>query len=216
MGNSTDKNPDNTDMSEWIKLERLSGNDLPLPRYETPMSAGIDFAACLKRPCFKIGQNKEKSAFIPGSRFEEPIRNSLSKEQVKTFDDNHQDLIDDGTPKIIMPPGEVIMIPLGFKAEFGHYYVLHLHVRSSVGLLGLTLANGTGIVDPDYRGELFAAVFNRSQHVVTIEHGYRLAQGVLLRFEQAVILEGSVDKTERGEGGFGSTGIKAATESAKA
>lgn len=205
----------NETMSEWIKLERLPGNDLPLPKYETPMSAGIDFAVCLKRPCFKIGESKSKSPFIPTKYGENPLRKDLSSEQIDLWktdgvydsDPHRLDELGEQT-QILMNPGEVIMMPLGFKSEFGNHYVLHIHVRSSVGLMGLTLANGTGIVDPDYRGELFAVLFNRSQYIIPVTHGDRVVQGVLLRFEQAIIQEEKVDDTERGEGGFGSTGLK--------
>lgn len=197
--------PNNSDdkMSEWINLERLPGNDLPIPKYETEMSAGIDFGACLKRPCIQIGEKKSKSYFLPAEHAKSPIRQSLAS--ADEWEPNGVK-----TPAIIVAPGEVIMIPLGFKSEFGVHCVMHLHVRSSVGLLGLTLANGTGIIDPDYRGELFAAVFNRSQYNVKIEHGDRVVQGVLLRFNQAVVQETTVGETARGEGGFGSTGLKTA------
>ena len=97
------------------------------------------------------------------------------------------------------------MVPLGFRSAFGPAYVLNLHVRSSIGLKGLMIANGTGIVDPDYRGELFAALWNRTHNAITIKHGERIVQGVLLQFTMGIIREGLVDETQRGNGGFGST-----------
>lgn len=206
-------------MSEWINLERLPGNDLPIPKYETEMSAGIDFGACLKRPCILIGQAKSKTYFLPSEYAlrqyyitrtvdEAAFENAhgLLRQSLQSSDNCEPN--ETKTPAVIVAPGEVIMIPLGWKSEFGTHCVMHLHVRSSVGLLGLTLANGTGIIDPDYRGELFAAVFNRSQYPVKIEHGDRVVQGVLLRFNQAVVQETTVGQTIRGEGGFGSTGLK--------
>jgi dUTP pyrophosphatase len=101
------------------------------------------------------------------------------------------------------------MVPLGLKTEFGQSYVLMLHVRSSTGMRGLELANQTGIIDPDYRGELWAVVYNRNRETpIIVEHGDRLVQGVMLAFNQAIIEEANVCETDRGEGGFGSTGTK--------
>ncbi len=104
-------------------------------------------------------------------------------------------------------PGETLRIPLGFKCSFDPSSFLMLAIRSSMGISGLRLANGVGIVDSDYRGELFAAVHNRTLSTIAINHGDRIVQGILIPFHQAIIQEGATDATERGEGGFGSTGI---------
>ena len=162
-------------MSEWLILERLEGNDLPLPKFATDSSAGMDFAACLTRTAYRIEADGTKTP-IPGSS------------------------------SIMLESHETVMIPLGFKCEFGEQYVLTLHVRSSVGLQGFLLANGTGIIDPDYRGDLFACMFNRTTHNLVIEHGQRIVQGILIAFNQPVISEGTVGMTKRGEKGFGSSG----------
>lgn len=184
------------EMVQWFTLERLENNDLPQPRYETPLSAGLDFAACLSRPCKKIeaGSGK-KSEFwaLDGIRF----ANVEGLEPTPCENKNRL---------LSISPGEAILIPLGFKCSFSTTSFLALYVRSSVGLKGLVLANGTGIVDPDYRGELFAAVRNNSGAVIDVKHGERIVQGILTPFSQGIIKEGKVDETLRGEGGFGSTG----------
>ena len=101
------------------------------------------------------------------------------------------------------------MVSLGYKCEFGKAYVLMLHIRSSIGMMGLELANSTGIIDPDYRGELWAVIYNRNEKTpIQINHGDRLVQGVMLGFNQAIIEQGDVCDTSRGEGGFGSTGVE--------
>lgn len=194
-------------MTEWLKLERLELNDLPLPKYESEASAGVDFAACLTRPCKRIsqgGSHKDAESFLVGRNDSRILLNKIDQ------DKNWQTIsqgFEEHRRSIYVNPGETIMIPLGFKSEFGRAYVLQIHVRSSAGLSGLFLANGTGIVDPDYRGELFACVYNRNLTVpIPISHGQRVVQGVLLQFRQAIITEETVDKTERGDGGFGSTG----------
>jgi len=184
-----------TCMSQWLILERLEENDLPLPKYATKYSVGVDFAACLTRPCFLVGQNGKKFPFTTLDN-RERYWHEEGKSPQKA--DN---------PELRVGPRETIMIPLGFKSEFGEQYVLQLHVRSSVGLNGFLLANGTGIVDPDYRGELFVCLYNRTSEDLIIKHGQRIAQGILLGFTQPIIKEDAVSETKRGEGGFGSTGV---------
>lgn len=182
-------------MSEWLILERLPHNDLPLPQYGTARSMGCDFAACLTRPCTQVESSGKKKFLVNG--------NSRTY-----FNENIPEL--DGDPNAVrgleINPGETIMVPLGFKCEFGDLCVLHLHVRSSIGLNGFLLANGTGIIDPDYRGELFACMYNRTDQPQSIVHGQRIVQGILVECQRPVITEAAVSNTARGEGGFGSTG----------
>jgi dUTP pyrophosphatase len=109
-------------------------------------------------------------------------------------------------PPMILHPGEVAMIPLGFKVQIEDGYVMKLYVRSSIGKKGLVLANGTGIIDSDYRGELFACMRNCTDEFIEISHGDRIVQAVIQKYSQCEIVEGKVDETIRGEGGFGSTG----------
>lgn len=193
-------------MSEWIKLERLPGNDLSTPKYETEQSAGFDFAACLTRPC-KLVLPTEKIPFTVNDEGDRTTISGIESWRPKTQPEADRLLgVPKNKPLLIIEPQEVIMVPLGYKSEFGERYVLQIHVRSSVGVGGLMLANGTGIVDPDYRGELFAVLWNRSNTIIPIKHGQRIVQGVLIQFTWAIIDEvPKVHKTRRGEGGFGST-----------
>jgi dUTP pyrophosphatase len=101
-------------------------------------------------------------------------------------------------------PDETILIPTGFKTSFVNA-VLKVYVRSSISLDGLQLANSVGIIDSDYRGELFLAVKNTTNKVKTIADNQRIAQGILEPLHQCGIEEGTVDITDRGAGGFGST-----------
>lgn len=167
-------------MSQWLILERLENNDLDLPQYATDNAAGVDFAACLTRPGY---------VYVEDNNSEDNVR-----------------FVVDPAPKIVFEPHQTRMISLGFKCEFGEQYVLTMHVRSSIGLKGFILANGTGIIDPDYRGELYACMFNKTNRQLVIRHGQRIVQGVLLKFERPVITEREVGDTKRGDKGFGSTG----------
>lgn len=74
---------------------------------------------------------------------------------------------------------------------------------------GIALANGIGVVDPDYRGEIFVSVVNLSDKDYTIEDGERIAQLMFLPVIRAEFeLSEQLSETERGEGGFGSTGSR--------
>lgn len=176
-------------MTVWLTLEPLPDNDLNLPGYATPHSAGVDFSACLTRPCKHVDAHGTKTDFYVNDA---GIR-------TKTFEIPSK-------PKLILPCNETVMISLGYKCEFNNGFVLQLFVRSSMGARGLMLANAVGIVDSDYRGELFACVFNRNIEPITIEHGQRIVQGVLTPCYQAIIKNDKVNETVRGTGGFGSTG----------
>jgi dUTP pyrophosphatase len=87
---------------------------------------------------------------------------------------------------------------------------LECQVRPRSGLAakhGITLPNSPGTIDPDYRGELKVLLQNTGAEAVVIHRGERIAQLVFARFDTPVIHEApSVTETERGEGGFGSTG----------
>lgn len=192
-------------MSEWILLERLPGNDLQLPKYETELSAGMDFAACLKRPCFSVHDGGYKQPFVINQW---SAREEISKESAKEWTNDQVLEYGDKPPEISIMANETVMIPLGYRCEFGLNYVLHLHIRSSISMLGLALANGTGIIDSDYRGDLFALIWNRRNNIIDIKHGDRIVQGELVKFDQAIIQEGKVNETVRGENGFGSTGLR--------
>lgn len=179
-------------MSVWMNLEALPDNDLKLPEYATKHSAGLDFAACLTRQC-KNTQTKQQF-YVDGAGNRTP-----EKVVIPVF--NPPVL-----PKIILHQYETILIPLGFKCEFSDGYVLKLYPRSSMGAGGMMLGNSVGIIDADYRGELFACICNRNYIPMVIEHGQRIVQGVMEQCYQAVIKCTNVSETARGEGGFGSTG----------
>jgi dUTP pyrophosphatase len=92
-------------------------------------------------------------------------------------------------------------LPTGFEAQ----------VRPRSGLAakrGITVLNSPGTIDADYRGEIGVILVNVSNEPVVITHGDRIAQMVISRFEQANWEEVEVlSDTERGSGGFGSTGV---------
>lgn len=120
------------------------------------------------------------------------------------------DLVANIPKTVVIGPGKVAMIPTGLKiAIHDPNIVAKLYPRSGKATReGLILANGTGIIDSDYRGEIIVAACNRSlTDNLTIQTGERIAQ---MLFEPVVMAQfrrcKTLDKTERGEGGFGSTG----------
>lgn len=134
-----------------------------LPHYATPLSAGMDIAACI----------------------DEPIT--------------------------VYPGSKSILIPTGLAAYVGDSgYVYYIFPRSGMGhKKGLVLGNGTGVIDADYQGEIFVSVWVRPGHdCVTIEPSERIAQIVFMPIARVIWTQ--VDEfhtiTDRGAGGFGSTG----------
>ena len=103
--------------------------------------------------------------------------------------------------RVIVKTGLFIALPAGLEA----------HVRPRSGLAakrGITVLNSPGTVDADYRGEIGVILVNLSNEDFLIKDGERIAQLIIAKHEQITWKEVSIlDKTERGEGGFGSTGV---------
>lgn len=104
--------------------------------------------------------------------------------------------------RAIVPTGLFIELPEGYEAQ----------IRPRSGLAakkGITLLNSPGTIDADYRGEIGVIVVNLSKEPFVIENGERIAQMVISKFEQIQWQAAEVlNETERGAGGFGSTGVK--------
>ncbi len=109
---------------------------------------------------------------------------------------------------VVLKPLERTLIPTGIKIELEHGYEAQVRPRSGLSIKhGITLINCVGTVDEDYRGELCVPVVNLSNETYTIQPGERIAQMVIARVEQAKIeIVEELSDTERGVGGFGSTG----------
>ncbi|KAF0182890.1 MAG: dUTP diphosphatase [Hyphomonadaceae bacterium] len=149
-------------MSITVKIRRLPHNgDLPLPAYETPLSAGMDLRAAVPADA--------PVTLAPGAR-------------------------------TLAPTGLAIALPAGYEAQ--------VRPRSGLALKhGITCLNSPGTVDADYRGELAVVLVNLGQEPFVIARGDRIAQMVIAPVTQASWSEvDALDETERGAGGFGSTG----------
>ena len=143
-----------------ILIKRLS-KEVPLPKYETNGSSGMDLAA-------NINTNID---------------------------------IDPGKTAII-PTGLALSIPKGFEVQ----------IRPRSGLAAkqkISVLNTPGTIDADYRGEIKVILINLGQQSFKVEKGLRIAQMVLCPVMQAQLKEvDDLNETERGKGGFGSTGTK--------
>lgn len=142
-----------------IKVTFNSTNELP--KYETPLAAGMDVRANIEQ-------------------------------------------------QVELKPMERKLIPTGLFMEIPAGYECQVRPRSGLALKkGLTVLNSPGTIDADYRGEVGVILINLSAENVTIEPGERIAQLVFAQVEQAVwSIAETLTQTERGAGGFGSTGLK--------
>lgn len=144
-----------------VALKRLenAGDDIPVPRYETEQSAGLDLAAAI-----------DETIVL------EPMERAL------------------------IPTGLSIALPTGYEAQ--------VRPRSGLALKqGVTVLNTPGTIDADYRGEVKVILINLGAKPVEITRRMRIAQMVIAPVTQAGFVEVEVlDETERGAGGFGSTG----------
>lgn len=112
---------------------------------------------------------------------------------------------------VILEKGDIKMIPTGLTAEPDCDDVaLLIYPRSGLSTkYGVSLANCVGVVDSDYRGEWFIPLINHGKAPFTVEHGMRIAQLVPTKvlFPEIEVSE-ALSETERGAGGFGSSGIQ--------
>ena len=143
-----------------MKIQIVNRSRPPLPRYATPLSAGVDLCANLDAPVTLA-----------------PLERRL------------------------VPTGLYIALPAGYEAQ--------VRPRSGLALKhGITLLNSPGTIDADYRGELGVILANLSDQPFTVADGDRIAQLVIARHE-TVTWEPveALGDTERGEGGFGHSGV---------
>lgn len=110
----------------------------------------------------------------------------------------------------VIEPGQTLLIPTGIGMEIPAGYAGLIYARSGLSTKkGLAPANKVGVIDADYRGEIQVPLYNQSRESQVVEPGERIAQLIITPFLTAVFEEtDALEETERGEGGFGSTGTK--------
>ncbi|MCR4856827.1 MAG: dUTP diphosphatase [Bacteroidales bacterium] len=117
------------------------------------------------------------------------------------------------TENIVLNPGERKLVPTGLFIELPEDCEAQIRPRSGLAFKhGITVLNSPGTIDPDYRGEVKVLLINLSGEPFEIQHGERIAQMVISRFQQvtlqAVTSMDELSSTERGAGGFGHSGRK--------
>ena len=144
-----------------LKVKVINRSRFDLPRYATPLSAGMDVRANIDEA-------------------------------------------------VILRPLERAMIPTGLSIELPEGYEMQIRPRSGLAAKhGITVLNSPGTIDADYRGEIRVILVNLSNEEFRIEAGERIAQMVVARHEQVEWgMTEELAESERGEGGFGSTGKK--------
>lgn len=174
----------------WIKI--VNKTEFDLPKYQTLGSAGMDLRANLKP---------------------EKIENV---EDIDPYDEEDWDEPD----TLILEPREQVLVPTGLYIELpkpiinrsndGWGYEAQIRPRSGLAAKhGITIVNSPGTIDPDYRGEIKIILMNLTDKPFTVNHGDRIAQMVIARFER-ITWESvdELDETKRGTGGFGHSGTK--------
>ena len=111
---------------------------------------------------------------------------------------------------IIINSGDKALIPTGFSLSIPQGYEVQIRPRSGLAIKkGITILNTPGTIDSDYRGEVKVVLINLSKDKFTVQNGERIAQMVVCPIVQVSIEEvKELSETNRGIGGFGSTGTK--------
>ncbi|MBQ2209234.1 MAG: dUTP diphosphatase [Prevotella sp.] len=143
--------------------------------------------------------------------------------KIKVVNRGHQQLPAYATPQsagmdlranldepVTLHPLERRLIPTGLHIALPEGYEAQVRPRSGLALKhGLTVLNTPGTIDADYRGEIGVVLVNLSNQDFVVNDGERIAQMVIARHEQGdFVVVGELDETERGEGGYGHTGVK--------
>ncbi|MFV1987506.1 MAG: dUTP diphosphatase [Gemmatimonadota bacterium] len=169
-------------MRDTVVFEPLAP-DVQIPARSTRASAGYDVRAYLRRGPVKMYRCAE---------------NGMVSEAPEETGDG---------PRIVLQPGDRALVPTGFKARLPSGFEAQIRMRSSLAWKrGLIVPNAPGTVDADYPDEWFVLVLNASPDPVTIDHGERIAQIVLNRYEVAEWKVGAVAISTDRVGGLGSTG----------
>lgn len=138
------------------------------------------------------------------------LSSKVTMPQYKTIGSSGMDIAAFLDNEIFIKPSEKKIIPTGIKLKIPKGYEIQIRPRSGLAANNdITVLNTPGTIDSDYRGEIKVILFNHGKNLFKVENGLRIAQMVLCPVIEAKLSEVEIiDETERGEGGFGSTGTK--------
>ena len=111
--------------------------------------------------------------------------------------------------KVSLTPGETKLIPCGFSLQMPLGFEAQVRPRSGIALKNsVTVLNTPGTIDADYRGEICVILINHGKKIFGIDRGMRIAQLIFMKLPEIELdVTQKLDETERGSGGFGSTGV---------
>ena len=138
------------------------------------------------------------------------LSKNINLPKYETEGSSGMDLAADITSTINIKPGESSIIPTGISVSIPVNYDIQIRPRSGLAAKNqISVLNTPGTIDADYRGEIKVILINLGNKTFKVEKGLRIAQMVLCPIEKAKIKEvEDLEKTDRGSGGFGSTGTK--------
>ena len=138
------------------------------------------------------------------------LSSKVTMPQYKTIGSSGMDIAAFLDNEILIQPSEKKIIPTGIKLKIPKGYEVQIRPRSGLAANNdITVLNTPGTIDSDYRGEIKVILFNHGKNIFKVDNGLRIAQMVLCPVIEAKLSEVEIiDETERGEGGFGSTGTK--------
>lgn len=138
------------------------------------------------------------------------LPNFVSMPEYKTPGASAMDLVAAVDEDIIIPSGEIRIIPTGIAIELPRNTEAQVRSRSGMAIKkGIAVVNGIGTIDEDYRGEICVGLINHSKVDFTIQRGDRIAQMAIMEvLKPEIKIEDDLSATQRAAGGFGSTGVK--------
>jgi len=138
------------------------------------------------------------------------LENYVSTPEYKTDGASAMDLVAAINEDVIIPSGEIRMIPTGIAIELPHNTEAQVRSRSGLAIKkGIAVVNGIGTIDEDYRGEICVGLINHSKVDFTVQRGDRIAQMAIMEvLKPEIVIADDLSDTERAAGGFGSTGVK--------
>ena len=138
------------------------------------------------------------------------LSKDISLTKYETAGSSGMDLAANIAGNISIDPGKTAIIPTGLALSIPKGFEVQIRPRSGLAAKKkISVLNTQGTIDTDYRGEIKVILINQGQETFKVEKGLRIAQMVVCPVEQAQIKEvEDLSETERGKGGFGSTGSK--------
>lgn len=178
---------------KFVNVKIVNNSGLPLPKYQTEGSAGLDL-------------NADVAQFVTEGFMQKPNRVYGCVRLSRCEGDPKDAIIHmGGGSQVLIPTGIFIQLPEGFEAD--------IRPRSGLALKnGITVLNTPGTIDCDYTGQVHVLLWNTRDTEFVIHHGDRIAQMVVLNYAKVSFKECDLcdfDKTSRGANGHGSTGVVA-------